>query len=84
MSSMGADGRRQSREELEEQVSYLEAEINDLRHRLTETPGGGSRSMELRRKPVPPDNPLETGRARRLRQETPRPLEPNRSRRPYH
>ncbi len=48
MSSMGADGRRQSREELEEQVSYLEAEINDLRHRLTETPGGGSRSMELR------------------------------------
>ena len=48
MSSMGADGRRQSREELEEQVRYLEAEINDLRHRLTETPGGGSRSMELR------------------------------------
>ena len=48
MSSMGADGRHQSREELEEQVSYLEAEINDLRHRLTETPGGGSRSLELR------------------------------------
>ncbi|RHW25323.1 proteasome ATPase [Nocardioides immobilis] len=48
MSSMGADGRRQSREELEEQVRYLEAEINDLRHRLTETPGGTSRSMELR------------------------------------
>ncbi|WP_220454273.1 proteasome ATPase [Nocardioides immobilis] len=45
---MGADGRRQSREELEEQVRYLEAEINDLRHRLTETPGGTSRSMELR------------------------------------
>ncbi len=48
MSSMGADGRRQSREELEEQVRYLEAEMNDLRHRLTETPGGTSRSMELR------------------------------------
>ena len=40
MSSMGSDGRRQSREELEEQVRYLEAEIHDLRHRLTEAPGG--------------------------------------------
>jgi len=48
MSSMGADGRRQSREELEEQVRYLEAEIHDLRHRLTETPGGSARSLELR------------------------------------
>ncbi|MDZ5620211.1 proteasome ATPase [Nocardioides sp. HM23] len=48
MSSMGSDGRRQSREELEEQVRYLEAEIHDLRHRLTEVPGGTSRSMELR------------------------------------
>ncbi|WP_405030496.1 proteasome ATPase [Nocardioides bizhenqiangii] len=45
---MGSDGRRQSREELEEQVRYLEAEIHDLRHRLTEVPGGTSRSMELR------------------------------------
>ena len=48
MSSMGSDGRRQSREELEEQVRYLEAEIHDLRHRLTEAPGGGPRSLELR------------------------------------
>ena len=48
MSSMGSDGRRQSREELEEQVRYLEAEIHDLRHRLTEAPGGTSRSLELR------------------------------------
>ncbi len=48
MSSMGSDGRRQSREELEEQVRYLEAEIHDLRHRLTEVPGGGPRSLELR------------------------------------
>jgi proteasome-associated ATPase len=48
MSNMGADGRRQSPEELEEQVRYLEAEVHDLRHRLTEVPGGGSRSMELR------------------------------------
>jgi len=48
MSSMGADGRRLSREELEEQVRYLEAEIHDLRHRITESPGGASRSMELR------------------------------------
>ena len=44
----GSDGRRQSREELEEQVRYLEAEIHDLRHRLTEAPGGGPRSLELR------------------------------------
>jgi proteasome-associated ATPase len=48
MSSMGSDGRRQSREELEEQVRYLEAEIHDLRHRLTDVPGGTSRSLELR------------------------------------
>ena len=48
MSSMGSDGRRQSRDELEEQVRYLEAEIHDLRHRLTEAPGGTPRSMELR------------------------------------
>jgi proteasome-associated ATPase len=48
MSSMGSDGRRQSREELEEQVRYLEAEIHDLRHRLMEAPGGGPRSLELR------------------------------------
>nr|WP_183098374.1 proteasome ATPase [Nocardioides pelophilus] len=45
---MGADGRRQSREELEEQVRYLEAEIHDLRNRLTEAPGGGARTLELR------------------------------------
>ncbi len=47
MSSMGSDG-RQSREELEEQVRYLEAEIHDLRHRLMDTPGVTSRSLELR------------------------------------
>nr|WP_223163771.1 proteasome ATPase [Nocardioides humilatus] len=45
---MGADGRRHSPEELEEQVRYLEAEINELRHRLTESPGASSRSLELR------------------------------------
>ncbi|WP_220793012.1 proteasome ATPase [Nocardioides stalactiti] len=45
---MGADGRRQSREELEEQVRYLEAEIHDLRHRVTDVPGGAARSLELR------------------------------------
>ncbi|KAA1415879.1 proteasome ATPase [Nocardioides humilatus] len=48
MSNMGADGRRHSPEELEEQVRYLEAEINELRHRLTESPGASSRSLELR------------------------------------
>ncbi len=48
MSNMGADGRRQSREELEEQVRYLEAEIHDLRHRVTDVPGGAARSLELR------------------------------------
>ncbi|MEZ0580516.1 proteasome ATPase [Nocardioides sp. MH1] len=48
MSSTGADGRRQSRDELEEQVRYLEAEIHDLRHRLSDAPGGGPRSLELR------------------------------------
>jgi proteasome-associated ATPase len=47
MSNMGSDG-RQSREELEEQVRYLEAEIHDLRHRLMDTPGVTSRSLELR------------------------------------
>ncbi|HEY1118645.1 MAG TPA: AAA family ATPase, partial [Acidimicrobiales bacterium] len=51
MTSMGdAPGSHSSpsREELEEQVQFLESEVNDLRRRMMETPGGGSRSMEMR------------------------------------
>ncbi|HYG92705.1 MAG TPA: proteasome ATPase [Nocardioides sp.] len=47
MSSTGGDAGR-SREELAEQVRYLEAEMHDLRRRLTESPAGQARSLELR------------------------------------
>ncbi len=57
MTSMGSTGDEQrdsaggpgrSREELELQVRYLEGEVNDLRRRLTESPGAPARSLELR------------------------------------
>ncbi|NYJ01375.1 proteasome-associated ATPase [Nocardioides thalensis] len=49
MSSMG-DGASgsPSREELQEQVHYLESEVHDLRFRLAEAPGGQARALELR------------------------------------
>lgn len=52
MTTMG-DGtqggnRSLSREELEEQVLFLETEVKDLRRRMMEAPGGGSRAMEMR------------------------------------
>lgn len=49
MSSMG-DGASgsPSREELQEQVHYLESEVHDLRFRLAESPGGQARALELR------------------------------------
>ncbi|HWJ83540.1 MAG TPA: proteasome ATPase [Nocardioides sp.] len=37
-----------SREELQQQVHYLEAEVHDLRLRLSESPGGHARALELR------------------------------------
>nr|WP_240044491.1 proteasome ATPase [Nocardioides albidus] len=37
-----------SREELEDQVRYLEEEVRDLRHRLVDSPGGAARSLEAR------------------------------------
>ncbi|WP_418059136.1 proteasome ATPase [Pimelobacter simplex] len=40
--------RSRSREELEEQVRYLEDEVHDLRRRLVDTPGAPSRSLDMR------------------------------------
>lgn len=51
MTSMGegtGSHRSQSREELEEQVRYLEDEIRDLRRRAVDAPGAAGRSLEMR------------------------------------
>lgn len=51
MTSMGegtGSHRSPSREELEEQVRYLEDEVHDLRRRAVDVPGGASRSLEMR------------------------------------
>ncbi len=40
--------RSPSREELEDQVRYLEDEVIDLRRRVLDTPGAASRSIEMR------------------------------------
>lgn len=52
MTSMGegtsGSHRSRSREELEEQVRYLEDEVHDLRRRLVDTPGAPSRSLDMR------------------------------------
>ncbi|KRC50220.1 MULTISPECIES: proteasome ATPase [unclassified Nocardioides] len=51
MTSMGegtGSHRSPSREELEEQVRFLEDEIHDLRRRTAETPGSNARSLEMR------------------------------------
>ncbi|KRA28252.1 MULTISPECIES: proteasome ATPase [unclassified Nocardioides] len=46
----GASGshRSQSQQELEDQVRFLEDEINELRRRLIDTPGSGARSVDMR------------------------------------
>ena len=51
MTSMGegtGSHRSPSREELEEQVRYLEDEVRDLRRRAVDAPGGAGRSLEMR------------------------------------
>lgn len=51
MTSMGegtGSHRSPSREELEQQVRYLEDEISDLRRRAVDAPGAAGRSLEMR------------------------------------
>ncbi|WP_408899474.1 proteasome ATPase [Nocardioides sp. R1-1] len=52
MTSMGegttGGHRSPSREELEDQVRYLEEEVHDLRRRLVDSPSGAARSLEAR------------------------------------